>query len=97
MSVAASAHPGLVPAATAVPAPEAVTRPATMPAATPSVVPATTPGPPGGSPRSDMKTDRSAGKTAAAEMGDRHRPADGSKTTGDEPAMPPAGSDRREG
>jgi hypothetical protein len=44
-----------------------------------------------------MKADRSAGKTAAAEMGDRRRPADGGNTAGDEPAMPPAGSDRREG
>jgi hypothetical protein len=43
-----------------------------------------------------VKADRSAGKAATAEMGYCYRPADGSKAAGNEAAMPPSWSDRRE-
>src|SRR5271169_5895884 len=86
---AAPAHPGFVPAAVA------ATAPATV--AVPSSMPTSAPGPVGRTRWPAVKADELAGKTAPAEMRYRRRRSHSREAAGDIPAMPPGGSDRREG
>src|SRR3984893_937091 len=65
--------------------------------AVPSCMPPPTPGPGRRARRSAVKADGSPGKTPTPEMRYRHRPAEGRDATGDISAMPPGGSDCREG
>ena len=85
----ASAHLCLVPSPAAVPAAEA--------SAAPSAMPTAALGPAGWASWSAVKVDGAPGKTPIVEMGDRRRRSDGRKAAGDEAAVPPVGTDGREG